>query len=188
MKRFPPHDIFTVPNLLSFLRLPMAFCFYHFYNWNNLKGLLLAVFFLLLSALTDLLDGMIARHFHQISEFGKILDPIADKVTQAIFILCLLNRYPITLWLFIFFVLKEVTISIMAFVAVRRSGENNGAMIYGKINTVLLYICLGALLFFIGLPLRLANVILVIAFLSLLQSMVLYFIAYLRIILRHRKQ
>ena len=188
MKRFSPHDIFTVPNLLSLLRLPMAFCFYYYYNWNNLKGLLLAVLFLLLSALTDLLDGMIARHFRQISDLGKILDPVADKVTQATFLLCLLNRYPVTVWLFAFFVIKEVTISIVALVAVRRSGANNGAMIYGKINTVLLYICLGALLFFIDLPQRAANVILAVAFLSLLQSMVLYLIAYIRIILRHRKR
>ena len=87
MKKFPLHDIFTFPNFLSFLRIPMAFLFYHFYNWNNLKGLLLAVLFLMLSAITDLLDGKIARHFHQVSEFGKILDPVADKITQATFIL-----------------------------------------------------------------------------------------------------
>ena len=49
----------------------MAFLFYHFYNWNNLKGLLLAVLFLMLSAITDLLDGKIARHFHQVSELER---------------------------------------------------------------------------------------------------------------------
>lgn len=165
----------------------MAFLFYHFYNWNNLKGLLLAVLFLMLSAITDLLDGKIARHFHQVSEFGKILDPVADKITQASFILCLLHRYPITLALFIFFVIKEITISIFALVAVRRSGENQGAMIYGKVNTVLLYICLGILLFFIDLPLRVVNGILLVAFLSLFLAMLLYLIAYIRIILLHRK-
>ena len=188
MKKFPLHDIFTFPNFLSFLRIPMAFLFYHFYNWNNLKGLLLAVLFLMLSAITDLLDGKIARHFHQVSEFGKILDPVADKITQATFILSLLNRYPATLAVFIFFVVKEVTISIFALVAVRRSGENKGAMIYGKVNTVLLYICLGILLFFIDLPLRVANCILLLSFFSLFLSMTLYLIAYIRIILLHREK
>lgn len=188
MKKFPLHDIFTFPNFLSFLRIPMAFLFYHFYNWNNLKGLLFAVFILLLSAVTDLLDGKIARHFHQVSEFGKILDPVADKITQASFILCLLNRYPATLALFIFFVIKEITISIFALVAVRRSGNNQGAMIYGKVNTVLLYICLGILLFWIDLPLQVANCILLVAFVSLLSAMLLYLIAYIRIILLYREK
>ena len=187
MKKIQFNDIFTLPNLLSFLRVPMAACFFYFYNWNNLSGLLLAVLFLILSAITDLLDGKLARHFGQVSDFGKILDPLADKITQATFILCLLNRYPVTSWLFLLFVIKEVTISIVAFIAVRRSGENNGAMIYGKINTVLLYICLGALLFLINLPRQVSNCILIVAFLSVSMSMVLYLIAYIRIILRHRK-
>lgn len=187
MKKFPKKEFFTLPNLLSFLRVPMAACFYFFYNWNNLSGLLLAVLFLILSAITDLLDGKLARHFGQVSEFGKILDPVADKITQATFILCLLHRYPVTFWLFILFLIKELTISIVAFVAVRRSGKNNGAMIYGKINTVLLYICLGALLFLIDLPRQVSNFILIVAFLSLTMSMILYLIAYIRIILRHRK-
>ncbi len=187
MNKFPLHDIFTFPNLLSFLRIPMAFLFFYFYNWNTLKGLLMAVLILLLSALTDLLDGKLARHFHVVSEFGKILDPAADKITQACFILCLFHHYPATLALFIFFLVKEVTIAIFGFVAVRRSGENQGALIYGKVNTVLLYICLGILLFFINLPLQLANFILLVSFLSLLLSMTLYLIAYIKIILFHRE-
>lgn len=188
MHKFPLHDVFTVPNFLSFLRIPMAVLFVYFYNWHNLKGLLIAVIILLLSALTDLLDGKIARRFQVVSEFGKILDPVADKITQACFIICLLNRYPITLALFVFFVVKEVTIAVFGFFAVRRSGENKGAMIYGKINTVLLYICLGILLFFINLPRQISCLVLLVAFLSLLLSMTLYLIAYIRIILFHRRK
>lgn len=187
MNKFSLHDILTIPNLLSLLRIPLAFLFYYFYTWNNLKGLILSILILLVSALTDMLDGKIARHFHQISEFGKILDPIADKITQATFIFCLFNRYPAIIPLFIFFLVKETTIAVFALIAVRRSGENQGAMIYGKVNTVLLYICLGILLFAIDLPQRVANVIMCIAFLSLLQALVLYLIAYIKIILSHRK-
>ena len=180
------HDVFTLPNFLSILRIPLAFCFYYFYNWKTMRGLLLAALFLLLSALTDLLDGKIARQFNQISEFGKLLDPLADKITQATFLLCLLGRYPVTIWLLIFFLIKEITISIVAFMAVRRSGENRGAMIYGKVNTVLLYLCLGLLLVFVRMPLRVAYCILLVAFLSLFLSMTLYLITYIRIILHHR--
>ena len=179
MNKFTLHDILTFPNLLSFLRIPMAFLFYYFYNWGNGVGVILAAVTLLVSALTDLLDGKIARHFDQVSEFGKI--------TQATFILCLFQHYPSTIPLFIFFVIKEVTIGIFALIAVAKSGENHGALIYGKVNTVLLYICLGLLLFWVGMPTYVASLILDIAFLSLLGTMTLYLIAYVRIILSHRK-
>ena len=125
MNKFTLHDILTFPNLLSFLRIPMAFLFYYFYNWGNGVGVILAAVTLLVSALTDLLDGKIARHFDQVSEFGKILDPVADKITQATFILCLFQHYPSTIPLFIFFVIKEVTIGIFALIAVTKSGENS---------------------------------------------------------------
>ena len=187
MNKFTMTDILTLPNLLSFLRIPMAFLFYYFYNWGNGTGVILAAVTLLVSALTDLLDGKIARHFHQVSEFGKILDPVADKVTQATFILCLFRPYPATIPLFIFFVVKEVTIAIFALIAVTKSGENHGALIYGKVNTVLLYICLGLLLFWVGMPGYVASLILDVAFLSLFMAMTLYLIAYVRIILVHRK-
>lgn len=186
MNKFTSHDVFTFPNLLSFLRIPLAFLFYYFYSWDTVTGVALSVVTLLVSALTDLLDGKIARHFNQVSDFGKVLDPIADKITQATFILCLFQHYPSTIPLFIFFVIKEVTIGIFALIAVKRSGVNQGALIYGKVNTVLLYICLGLLLFFVGMPTYLANLILDIAFISLLLSMTLYLIAYIRIILSHR--
>ena len=187
MNKLTLHDILTFPNLLSFLRIPMAFLFYYFYNWGNGVGVILAAVTLLVSALTDLLDGKIARHFDQVSEFGKILDPVADKITKATFILCLFQHYPSTIPLFIFFVIKEVTIGIFALIAVAKSGENHGALIYGKVNTVLLYICLGLLLFWVGMPTYVASLILDIAFLSLLGTMTLYLIAYVRIILSHRK-
>ena len=52
MNKFTLHDILTFPNLLSFLRIPMAFLFYYFYNWGNGTGVILAAVTLLVSALT----------------------------------------------------------------------------------------------------------------------------------------
>ena len=54
---------------------------------------LLAGEILLLSGLTDLADGYIARRFHRISNLGKILDPVADKLTQAAMLICLFTRF-----------------------------------------------------------------------------------------------
>ena len=82
--------IITVPNLLSFFR----FCLIPVIIWSYCvkKNPLLAGEILLLSGLTDLADGYIARRFHRISNLGKILDPVADKLTQAAMLICLFPR------------------------------------------------------------------------------------------------
>lgn len=55
----------------------------------------------MLSGLTDLADGYIARRFHRISNLGKILDPVADKLTQAAMLICLFTRFPHVLLLIV---------------------------------------------------------------------------------------
>ena len=83
--------IITVPNLLSFFRL----CLIPVIIWSYCvkKNPLLAGEILLLSGLTDLADGYIARRFHMISNLGKILDPVADKLTQAAMLICYQDTY-----------------------------------------------------------------------------------------------
>ena len=78
----------TIPNLLSVLRILVIAPFAYFF----LNGqLLLAVLFLAFSGLSDMFDGMIARKFNQITELGKMLDPLADKLTQGTIALSLIH-------------------------------------------------------------------------------------------------
>ncbi len=109
--------IITVPNLLSFFRL----CLIPVIIWSYCvkKNPLLAGEILLLSGLTDLADGYIARRFHRISNLGKILDPVADKLTQAAMLICLFTRFPHMLS--------------------GGGGKVHGADWHGKIVTFLLY-------------------------------------------------
>ena len=71
----------TIPNLLSFLRIVIVPVFAYFFMQGQYGW---AVFMLVLSGLSDFFDGKIARRFNQISALGKILDPVADKLTQII--------------------------------------------------------------------------------------------------------
>ena len=98
--------IITVPNLLSFFRL----CLIPVIIWSYCvkKNPLLAGEILLLSGLTDLADGYIARRFHRISNLGKILDPVADKLTQAAMLICLFTRFPHVLLLIVIMAGKEL--------------------------------------------------------------------------------
>ena len=71
-------DIITIPNLLSLLRLGLIPFYTSLYLHGNIP---LASILLAISCMTDLLDGFIARRFHMISDLGKFLDPLADKIT-----------------------------------------------------------------------------------------------------------
>ncbi|MCQ2489920.1 MAG: CDP-alcohol phosphatidyltransferase family protein, partial [Clostridia bacterium] len=71
-------NVWTIPNVLSMLRIIAIPFFVYFFVT---KKYLIAVLVILISGLTDLFDGKIARRFNQISKLGKLLDPAADKLT-----------------------------------------------------------------------------------------------------------
>ena len=83
--------ILTIPNIMSFFRLVLIPIIVYFYvvKENYLWTLILLV----VSGLTDIVDGFIARKFKMISDFGKAIDPIADKLTQLALLCCLLFRF-----------------------------------------------------------------------------------------------
>jgi cardiolipin synthase len=127
--------IFTLPNLLSFFRLALIpviiYCYEaKLYGW--------AVGTLILSGATDVIDGWIARTFHLVSDFGKALDPVADKLTQAALLLCLL---PAKLWWVVgVMAFKEVSIGILTCLTLKRTGKIFSAGWYGKLCPVVIYL------------------------------------------------
>ncbi len=127
----------TVPNALSVFRIIIVpFFAYYFLN----KEILIATILLMLSALSDALDGFIARKFNQITELGKILDPFADKITQIVIAICLAIMYPVICPLLIFFFIKEFGMLVLAFSLLRKNKNPGPSKWYGKVATVLFYI------------------------------------------------
>jgi cardiolipin synthase len=136
-------EIFTIPNLLSLFRLLLIPVYMTIYlNAHQTRDYVLAAVILAISCLTDMVDGKIARKFNMISTVGKVLDPIADKVTQFTLIICLTIRYPILLVLICLFVVKEGFQLIAGLVILRRGEILAGALITGKICTTVLFISL----------------------------------------------
>jgi len=129
--------ILTLPNVLSFARLAMipviVWCYCLIRSYSG------AAVLLILSGLTDLADGFIARHFHMISDLGKILDPIADKLTQAAVLFCLATDHVGMMALFVLLFVKEVCMAVLGLVTIKKTGKVNGAVWHGKVTTVLLY-------------------------------------------------
>ena len=129
--------ILTIPNLLSLLRLIMIPQLMWLYLGK--QDYVQTVILLALSGATDVLDGIIARKFNMISDFGKAFDPVADKLTQMAMLYCVGTTFPEIRFLLILLVVKEVLSGIMSLVSIRKTGQVQGAQWHGKVVTVLLY-------------------------------------------------
>ena len=129
--------VITIPNLLSAFRILLVPVIAWLYCGKGDYPLTAGV--LLLSGATDIVDGLIARRFHMVSDLGKVLDPVADKLTQAVALGCLLTRFPAVWWLLAVLVGKEVLMAAMGIFVIRRTGEVYSAAWHGKLATCILY-------------------------------------------------
>ena len=136
-------EIFTIPNLLSLFRLVLIPVYVSIYlKADESTDYFLAAAILAVSCLTDMIDGKIARHFNMISTVGKILDPLADKLTQFALILCLTAKYPVLWYLVALFFVKEVFQLVAGAVNLRKGKMLKGALISGKVCTLVLFLSL----------------------------------------------
>jgi len=143
--QFSPRRNFSIPNLISLFRiLLIPFILYAYFNEQIVQAIVLIV----LSGISDGVDGFVARHFGQITTLGKVLDPIADKLTQVALAICLCISYPEMVPLLITLVVKE---SLMLYGGLRllKAGvQPFSARIWGKVATVLFYIGVTAIIVF----------------------------------------
>ena len=130
-------QIFTIPNILSLFRILLIPLIVWLYCGQQEYHL--AAWVLVLSGVTDVSDGFIARHFHMVSDLGKILDPFADKLTQTAALVCLLTRFDAVWWVLGMLVFKETVMTGMGLAVIRRTGTVYSAAWHGKLATVVLY-------------------------------------------------
>ena len=128
--------IITIPNILSMVRI----CLIPVIVWLFLgkENYLLTGIFVLISGLTDVVDGMIARRFNMISDVGKVLDPIADKATQAVVVILLSIRFPLMLIPLAIGIVKEIFMTVSGYMIVKKCDVVLGANWHGKVATVVL--------------------------------------------------
>lgn len=172
-------DVLTIPNLLSLFRLVLIPVYitvylnaqedYQFY----IAGAIIAV-----SCLTDAVDGKIARRFNMISTLGKILDPLADKITQFALTVCLSLRHPVLNPVLALFIVKELFQLILAAVHLARGKILPGALNAGKICTTVLFVSLITLVLFPDMNKTAVNFIALIDVVFLTVAFVSYGFAY----------
>ena len=173
------NQILTIPNILSLFRIILI----PFIVWAylGLANPYMALGLIALSAFTDIVDGFIARKFNMVSDFGKILDPVADKLTQGTVIICLTLKYKLMHVLIVLFVVKEIIMGIMGAITLKKYGNVNSAKWYGKVNTVILYAVMMFLVLFPTIHLGVANALIYACMVTIIISLLLYIRFYVKI-------
>ena len=168
-------DIITIPNLLSLLRLGLIPLYTSLYLHGRIgpASLILAI-----SCLTDLLDGLLARRFHMVSDLGKFLDPLADKCTQLALLLSLPTRYPLVSSLIPLFLAKELTQCSLAYYHLRHGKVLSGALWTGKISTAILFCSFLVLMFFPNLPFAMVKTLVLADSLVMILALGSYLVVY----------
>lgn len=172
-------EIFTIPNQLSLFRLILIPIYVHIYlHAKTDRQYILAGTIMAVSCITDMIDGKIARKFNMISNVGKVLDPMADKITQLALILCLSAKYPILYPVLALFLVKEILQLFLFLFHLKKGKALPGALMAGKICTTVLFISLIALVLFPHMNEALVDLLVLMDSGFLLFSFVSYILAY----------
>ena len=166
------NKIITIPNILSFFRICLIPVIIWLYNVK--QDYIWTLFILLLSAVTDIVDGIIARKCNMISDFGKAFDPVADKLTQMAMLFCLVSRFPHMMIPFVLLVVKEIFTGITALITIKRTNTVKGAVWHGKLTTVALYSMMSIHLLWYNIPRTVSLILVGICIGIMLMSFILY--------------
>lgn len=172
-------DIWSIPNLLSLFRLVLIPVYVSIYlHAETREQYILAGCILAVSCLTDMIDGKIARKYNMITTLGKMLDPLADKLTQLTLTLCLSLEYPVLYPVLALLVVKELVQLALGVLFLRRGKMLPGALMAGKVCTTVLFVSLIALVLFPEMHVTAVNLIALVDGVFLAISFISYLHAY----------
>lgn len=136
----------TVPNLISIFRIVLVGVFCVCYFTPGMMSVAFAV--LLLSGFSDIADGYVARKFNQVSNIGKVLDPIADRLFQFSTIICFWISDVIDLWLVIIIFSRELFTAIGGIFFYNKNRTVIAAKWYGKLASACFFLTFLSVFFF----------------------------------------
>lgn len=170
----------NLPNFLTIIRLILVPVMTFFLISKNYT---LAISFYVLASVTDILDGYIARKYNLITDFGKILNPLADKLLQFSALVGLWIVDIIPFWITLIFFLKEIFMGLGALKLLRKNDVVVSSKWFGKMSTILFFIAMVFSMFseyFVKLkPYVLPMFIL--AILSLFFSFIMYLLNFIKV-------
>lgn len=164
-------QVLTLPNLLTLVRIALIPGIVILCLKGNAAGCTLM---LLASGVTDMLDGWIARRYNAVSDLGKIIDPVADKLTVTTLLAALIPSHPALLLPLVLLVIRESTMAITGAIAISRTEQVPSARWHGKITTALLYGTMFTHILWKDIPLLASNILAAACMGMMIFSLVLY--------------
>ena len=127
----------NIPNVLSIFRIVILIPFVKYVLKEDyiMSGLILII-----SGISDILDGIIARKFNQVTDIGKMLDPVADKITLVTIMICVSIKFPKMLDFMIILVIKDILMLGAGVILLKNNKTPPAAKWYGKLSTIIFYI------------------------------------------------
>jgi len=118
---------FTIPNMISFLRIILIPFIIYFLTMKSVEYLIYALALFMLASFTDFVDGWLARKLKQESEFGKFIDPIADKFLVIASLFAIITIDPefeiIDYWMIIIIAGRDILITVMRILAIKKGRQ-----------------------------------------------------------------
>jgi len=125
----------NLANRLTMLRIVLTFVFIIVLSWQGLAAKIAALVIFILAALSDLFDGWIAHRRNMVTDFGRLMDPIADKILVLAAFAAFLQLQLISAWMFVIIVSREILITSLRLFALNK-GKVLSAARAGKHKTV----------------------------------------------------
>lgn len=180
-KKITFKEVYSIPNILCYIRILLIPVFIYVYvNAKDAVDYYMAAAIIFLSGLTDFCDGFIARKFNQVTELGKLIDPVADKLTQAAIIIALMFKIKWMFFLVVLFVIKELSMLINGIILLRKGKKLDGAMWFGKVSTAVFYFSTFIMILFPILNSMVENILMIISAFFMALSFFMYNIEYFK--------
>lgn len=176
-------EALSIPNLLSWFRLLLIPVFVVQYMNEQFVNALLT---LAVSGLSDVLDGRIARKFNMVTDVGKVLDPIADKLTQCAMMICVATRFAAMWFLLVLHIIKELVMLAFGYYVLRKTNTVNSAKWYGKLCTGVMYAVMMLHVIMPGLSTTVSNCLALLCAALIILSFVMYSLRYLDILRKYK--
>ncbi|MCK5215744.1 MAG: CDP-diacylglycerol--glycerol-3-phosphate 3-phosphatidyltransferase [Candidatus Omnitrophica bacterium] len=140
----------NLPNILTLLRILMTFVFLVFLNKGDFSSTVVAFVVFVAASLTDFLDGYIAKRYNLISNFGRIMDPIADKFLMLSAFYMFMQMNIIAEWMFYIIFIREILVTLVRFyamgkgvvMAAEKAGKYKTMFQISTVIVILLYLIL----------------------------------------------
>ncbi|MBE6687937.1 MAG: CDP-diacylglycerol--glycerol-3-phosphate 3-phosphatidyltransferase [Ruminococcaceae bacterium] len=165
-----------IPNYLSLFRILLIPLFIYLFLYDGYSGMLWGGAVFVLAGITDIVDGFLARKFRWVTNIGKLLDPLADKLMQIAAIICLYIRHMIPGWLIVTIIFKELLMMAGAALILKRGNIYVHSNWYGKLGTTVFYAVVVIIILIDNRYEQISNLLSVLLFALTLFTLVMYYI------------